>query len=387
MDLNHLYEAVNAAVEHREPELLRVSHDIHEHPELGNREFHAVDTLLGVLDAVAGVRIQRGAGGLETAFRAEAGDGEFVITLCAEYDALPGVGHACGHNIIAAASLGAFLALVPLIQDLDATVRLLGTPAEETTGGKIDLLAAGQFEGSHVAMMIHPGDRDSVGMRPFACAGYRITFHGISAHASAMPYQGVNALDAMTVALTAIGLNRQQLAPFQQIHGAVISGGDAPNVIPNLTVGEFMVRANTVESLEKVDGVLRRCLEAGSIASGARLEIEEIGEPFLSLCPDEDLESVFGAHAAARGRTLEAAGDPAGSTDMGNVSQRFPSIHPMLGLGPDCPPIHSPAFAGIAAAAAGDRAVIDGARALALTALDCAVVPERRARLLAGERE
>lgn len=387
MDLNHLHEAVTAAVRQREPELLRVSHDIHEHPELGNREFHAVDTLLGVLDEAAGVRVQRGVGGLETAFRAEAGDGEFVITLCAEYDALPGVGHACGHNIIASASLGAFLALLPLAGELDATVRLLGTPAEETTGGKIDLLAAGQFDGSHVAMMIHPGDRDCVGMRPFACAGYRVSFHGIAAHASVMPYLGVNALDAMTVALTAIGLNRQQLAPFQQIHGAVISGGDAPNVIPNLAVGEFMVRADTVESLGEVDAVLRRCLEAGSIASGARHEIEEIGEPFLGLRPDEDLEAVFGAHAVAHGRTLEPAGEPAGSTDMGNVSQRFPSLHPMLGLGPDCPPIHSPEFADFAAAAAGDRAVIDGARALALTAVDCAAVPERRARLLAGERE
>lgn len=387
MDLNQLHEAVVAAVRQREPELLRVSHDIHEHPELGNREFHAVDTLLGVLDEVPGVRVQRGVGGLETAFRAEAGDGEFGITLCAEYDALPGVGHACGHNIIASASLGAFLALVPLVDELEATVRLLGTPAEETTGGKIDLLEAGQFDGSHVAMMIHPGDRDRVGMRPFACAGYRVSFHGVSAHASAMPHLGVNALDAMTIALTAIGLNRQQLAPFQQIHGAVISGGDASNVIPNLAVGEFMVRADTVESLEKVEAVLRRCLEAGSIASGTRMEIEEIGKPFLSLRPDDDLEAVFGGHAVAHGRPLEPAGEPAGSTDMGNVSQHFPSIHPSLGLGPDCPPIHSPEFARFAADAAGDRAVIDGARALALTAMDCAAVPERRARLLAGERE
>ena len=387
MDLDQLHEAVVTAVQRLEPELLRVSHDIHEHPELGNREFHAVETLLGVLDAVAGARVRRGVGGLETAFRAEAGDGEFVITLCAEYDALPGVGHACGHNIIAAASLGAFLALAPLAGELDATVRLLGTPAEETTGGKIDLLAQGEFDGTHVAMMIHPGDRDSAGMRPFACAGYRVTFHGVAAHASAMPHRGVNALDAMTVALTAIGLNRQQLAPFQQIHGAVISGGDAPNVIPNRAVGEFMVRADTAESLAEVDAVLRRCLEAGSIASGARHEIEAIGEPFLSLRPDEDLETVFGTHCLAHGRPLEPPGKPAGSTDMGNVSQYFPAIHPMLGLGPGCPPIHSPEFADFAAAPTGDRAVLDGARALALTAVDCAAVPGRRARLLTGERE
>lgn len=381
-----LSEAIAAAIMLRGPELLALSHDIHANPELGHQEHRASAAVAALASSVPGVSVHRGVGQLETALRAEAGTGELVITVCAEYDALPGVGHACGHNVIATAATGAFLALAPLADELGATIRLLGTPAEETTGGKINLLDAGEFDGTHVAMMIHPGDEDVVGMRPYACSGYRVEFHGQSAHASAMPHLGVNALDAMTLALTAIGLNRQQLAPLQQMHGAVLSGGDAPNVIPDLAVGEFMVRADTAESLAAVDAVLMRCLEAGALATGTRLVIEPIGESFLSILPDTDLEAVFGSHSEQIGRPLAPAGLPAGSTDMGNVSQRFPTIHPMIGLGPDCPPIHSPEFAAFAGGTAGDKAALDGALCLALTALDCAVVPERRARLLEGLR-
>ncbi|MCQ9385525.1 amidohydrolase [Brevibacterium sp. 50QC2O2] len=365
--------AARATITGIEPALVTLSHTIHADPEPGSQEFHALAHLAEFARGIPGTQVTTGIGGLETALLATAGTGDFGITICAEYDALPGVGHACGHNIIAAAAAGAFAALAPLADELHATVRLLGTPAEETTGGKIDLLDAGAFAGTSVAMMIHPADHDSTGMRPYACAGYTVRFHGRAAHASMAPQKGVNALDALTVALTAIGLNRQQLAADQQIHYAVHSGGSASNVIPALAEAEFMVRGGTQDSLAAVDKVLQRCLRAGALAAGATVEIEEIGKPYLDIVPDPQLEAIFAAHSAELGRPLPGPSPLAGSTDMGNVSHRFRAIHPMLGLGEGCPPMHSPEFARFAVSEAGDRAVRDGALCMALTGIDAAL--------------
>jgi amidohydrolase len=363
-------------------DLLELSHRLHRHPELGLQEVKAARWVAEAARAAAGARVQVGLGSLPTAVRAEAGHGDLVLTLCAEYDALPSIGHACGHNVIAAAALGAFHALAPLADQLGVTVRLLGTPAEETVGGKITLLEQGDFDGTHAAMMIHPGDYDEAAMRPYACTGFLARYEGVSAHASARPWEAANAQDALVVAMTALGLARQQLRPHQQIHGYTRGAGDSPNVVPGWAEAEFMVRGDSMESLDQVTAVLRRCLNAGAVASGTELVLEQVGATYASLRSDEAVADLFGVNAAALGRNMRPAGAMGGSTDMGNVSQRFPSIHPMLALGDPCPPMHSPEFAAAAASPAGDRAVWDGSLAMANTCIDLALDPHQRARLL-----
>ncbi|MEO6309150.1 MAG: amidohydrolase, partial [Leifsonia sp.] len=310
--------------------VLSFSHTLAQHPELGFQEHRAVQWLADELTKIPETRIEVGLGALPTALKAEVGTGELVLTLCAEYDALPGIGHACGHNVIAAAALGAFAALAPLVSQLGITLRLLGTPAEENGGGKVIMLEQGDFDGTHAAMMIHPGDVDEFEMLPYACAAYKVAFHGRSAHASAQPWDGVNALDAMTVALTAIGLARQQLEPGQQIHGYVDRAGSASNVIPDLATGQWMVRAIDVDSLDRATTVLRRCLEAGALAAGARLELEKDGPTYAEFRTDQAMADFFTQNSAALGRPLGPASRRGGSTDMANVSHFFPTIHPMI---------------------------------------------------------
>ena len=358
------------------------SHKLHQNPETGFQEHRAVQWLADELNAIPGSRVEVGLGNLPTALKAEAGTGDLVLTICAEYDALPGIGHACGHNIIASAALGAFAALAPMADRLGITVRILGTPAEENGGGKVLMLEQGDFDGTHAAMMIHPGDVDEIEMLPYACVGYKVSFHGRSAHASAQPWAGVNALDALTVAMTAIGLARQQLEPGQQIHGFVDGAGVAANVIPELATGQWMVRARDAEALARATGVLNRCLEAGALAAGARLEILQDGPVYAELRTDGPLAEIFGLNSAELGRPMSPASRRGGSTDMGNVSHCFPSIHPMISLGADCPSIHHEAFAGASASPAGDKAIWDGALAMAWSCIDLAMPGENRDRLL-----
>ncbi|WP_411722353.1 M20 family metallopeptidase [Mycetocola sp.] len=375
---------IQAEIESHRDRLLAFSHRLHENPETAHREVKASSWLADELRAVTGARVEHGLGNLATAVRGEIGTGDFVVTVCAEYDALPGVGHACGHNIIATAALGAFVALAPLVDELGLTVRLLGTPAEEAGGGKIDLLRKGQFDGSHAVLMVHPGPEDRAKMATKACAGYRVDYEGASAHASVQPWLGVNALDAMTIALTSIGLARQQLKPGQQIHGMISEGGDAPNIIPGTTSGLWMIRADSIDDLKDVHSKLTRCFEAGALATGATLSITRSEHPYSAMTSDAELNQRYFDNAAALGRDIVFSdGSIGGSTDMANVSNYFPSIHPTIGVGADAPPMHSAAFAETAASAAGDAAAIDAAVALALTAADAATDPVLRSRLIA----
>jgi amidohydrolase len=362
--------------------VLAFSHKLHDNPETGWEEVKAATWLVEELRTVPNARVNHGLGELPTAVRAEVGTGALVLTLCAEYDALPGVGHACGHNIIASSALGAFTSLAPLVDELDLTVRLLGTPAEENGGGKIIMLEQGDFDGTHAAMMVHPGNVDESEMHPFACSGFSVSYEGRAAHASASPHEGINALDALTVALTAIGLARQQLEPGQQIHGSVDGAGTAPNIIPEKATGKWMVRAYDVLSLQRVTAVLERCLRAGAVATGATLHIEQIGRSYADMRNDAAMADLFTANAARLGRSMSRSDKRGGSTDMANVSQVYPSIHPMIGLGEGCPPIHNAAFAHFAASPAGDLAVRDGALSLAFTCIDLANDPQHRSRLL-----
>ncbi|WP_431813626.1 M20 family metallopeptidase [Kocuria sp. cx-455] len=375
-------------VEHldeRREQLLDFSHRLHRNPELGWEEVKASGWLAEESASGRGARVQQGLGALPTAVRAEAGTGELVVTVCAEYDALPGVGHACGHNVIAAAGLGAFLALAEIAEEIGVTVRLLGTPAEENGGGKIVMLEQGEFEGTHLAMMVHPMNQERSNMLPMACAGYTAAYTGRSAHASAMPWDGINALDAMVIANTAIGLARQQLEPDQQVHAMLTGAGDAPNVIPGNSSGMFMTRAHTLASLERVDETLRRCLEAGALATGCSLDLQQVGRSYSHMESDTGLEALWTENLRSRGREPLPADTRGGSTDMANVSLRFPTIHPTIQICADVP-VHNEAFAAHAGGPDGDRAVLDGAYGLAATAVDAATTPAVRARLLAGQR-
>ena len=377
-------EAARERVEQARDELVALSRRIHANPELGFQEERACAWLCELLDG-AGLQVERGVGDLPTAFAARAGSGPLHVVVCAEYDALPGVGHACGHNVIAAMAAGAGLALARVADDAGLRVTVLGTPAEEGGGGKILLLQQGAFEGAHAAMMVHPSPFEQAEMPIIAVDHMQVAYTGKEAHASAYPFLGVNAADALVVAQTAIGLLRQHLRPTDRVHGIVDRGGDAANVVPAHTTGTWMVRAATIAELEEVRAKVARCFEAGALATGATLELKRDPNPYSEMRHDHDLSALYRRNAEALGRSfLERSGRGPGSTDMGNVSLALPSIHPTIGI--DALPAvnHQPEFTAKCATPAADQAVFDGAVAMAWTAIDAATDPALRLRLLAG---
>jgi amidohydrolase len=367
---------VSTIVESAAADLLDLSHRIHAHPELAFNEHRAATWIGEMLDA-GGLTVDVGAWGLETAVDARVGAGPVTVVVCAEYDALPAMGHACGHNIIAAAAVGAGLALVPMADELGLTVRVLGTPAEEGGGGKILMLERGAFAGAHAAMMIHPGPKDLPRMPTLATTMLDVTYTGTAAHAGAFPERGVNAADAMTIAQVSLGLLRQHLHRHDRVHGIVTHAGTSPNVVPDRATATYQLRARDVEALENLEPRVRACFEAGATGSGTRLDVQRSMPVYADFRDDPGLMASFAAHARRLGRAMPdeltgAATHAAGSTDMANVSHQVAAIHPMLGIEslPAVP--HQADFAAAAVAPAGDRAVIDGAIALAWTALDLA---------------
>lgn len=354
--------------------LLTVSHSIHAHPELAFNEHHAHKLLTDTMSD-AGLNVRRGAYDLQTAF--EAGFGAATgpqIALLAEYDALPGIGHACGHNLIATAALGAALALHDIAGKLPGKIRLLGTPAEENGGGKELMARNGAFRNTDAAMMIHPAGINLSTMPSLAWSEVKISYHGVSSHASAMPERGVNALDALITAYNAIAMLRQHIRPTERIHGIVTKGGHAPNIVPELAAGHFYVRAKDMADLNALRPRVIACFEAGARATGASLNIEWSDVDYLDLNTNWPLAARFQTNAETFGREFmpldRLPASMKGSTDMGNVSHRVPSIHPMLACAPAHVSIHNPEFTRYAASADGDQAAIDGAKALAMTALD-----------------
>jgi amidohydrolase len=376
MRAENLKEKLGEAVSSMSAELTRLSHEIHDRPELAFAEEFAASQVAGMARR-NGFDVEVGGYGLATSVDARLGDGALGIGLLAEFDALPGLGHACGHNIIAAASVGAALALAPHAADLGLHLRLLGTPAEEGGGGKIRMLEAGAFDGLNAAMMVHPGPIDLPYMPTLSTTRLGVTFHGTAAHASAFPERGTNAADAAIISHVAVGLLRQQMPPETRIHGITVEAGQAPNVIPDRAVLDYMVRANDRATLEALEMRLRACFEAGATASGASLEVVRAMPIYESLAPNETLTRAFVDNAERLGRQFRDVDDrvrrAAGSTDMGNVSQVMPSIHPMIGLGRDAGVIHSPGFAEASASESADRAVLDAAIALAWTVADLAL--------------
>ena len=364
--------------------LLGVSHDIFEHPELCFEEHHAHDVLVAALRG-SGIDTTAGAFGLDTAFVAEVGEQGPTVGIICEYDALPGIGHACGHNVIAAAGLGAGLALASLANELGGRVRILGTPAEEGGGGKEFMLRAGAFDGLDAAMMIHPADRDLPTMAAIAVEQLHVTYHGEASHAAAAPELGRNALDAAVLGYVNVAALRQHIGPRERVHGIFTDAGEKANVVPHRAAAHWFVRSQDLESLEHLKRRVLDCLAAGATAAGCTMDVDWVDPPYADMVDDEWLLERWMENSAALGRPgedPELDGPVIGSTDMGNVSHRVPSIHPMVAVAPRGVAIHTPEFAVHAGGAAGDRAVLDGAKALAATAIDCwtAAAPSPRAR-------
>ncbi len=377
--------SVEDAVNRRRDDLVELSHSIHAEPELAFNE-HRSCAKTQALVAEYGFEITAAPGGLDTAFRADYGSGPLVIGICAEYDALPGIGHACGHNIIAASAVGTALALAEVADELGLTVALLGTPAEEAGGGKVLLLNAGTFDDIAATVMLHPGPLDIARARSLALSQVVVGYLGREAHAAVAPYLGLNAADAITVAQVAIGLLRQQLAPGQMVHGIVTNGGQATNIIPGSADMQYTMRANDAASLRELEGRIADCFLAGAVATGCDYQVEESEPPYDELNPDKWLADTFRAEMVRLGRNpvaeeMEAA-LPLGSTDMGNVTQVMPGIHPIVGIDAQGASVHQPAFATAAAGPSADKAVVEGAIMLARTVVRLAETPAERDRVL-----
>lgn len=377
-DSNSYKSIVRERINELAPLLIEVSHEIHANPELGYEEYRAAALLTGVLEE-HGLDVKRGTANLETAFTATTGDGSPHFVVCAEYDALPGMGHACGHNIIASAALGAGIALHKVTSDLGFRLSVVGTPAEEGGAGKAILAEAGTFHGVDAAMMVHPAPIDITEPPTLAVAQYRITYRGKTSHASAAPELGINALDAMHIAYTAISCLRQQTAPTDRIHGVINSGGDAPNVIPDSSSATYYVRSKSASELKILMKRVEACFEAGAVASGCELEVDTDPNIYHEVIHNMVIADTYRTNLKALGRVplRRELVDPkhAGSTDMGNLSYLMPSIHPMIGINSLPAVNHQPEFAEYCVSDSGDRAVLDGATALAWTALDLALDP------------
>ena len=357
-----------------EPELQAISRWMYENPETAYQEVASSARLVATLRE-NGFDVTHPAHGLETAFEANVGTSGPRVVICAEYDALPDVGHACGHNIIATSSLGAGIALGGLADELGIRLTVLGTPAEEGGGGKIDLINAGAFQDAAAAMMIHPSPRNLVDPNVLAAQGLEVTFRGRESHAAFAPHMGVNALDAFVNAYNAISTLRQQFEPDDRVHGVIDEGGGAPNVIPALTRSRWIVRSSTAERFEALRAKILDCFESAALATGCQVEIEYEGEPYIDLINNPVMTALFSANSVALGREMptraEVPPEGAGSTDMGNVSHVVPSIHPSISVETDSVN-HQPGFAAATITPSGERAIRDGALAMAHTIIDMA---------------
>lgn len=378
---------VEEAVVRRGNDLIELSHAIHAEPELAFEEFRSC-AKTQTLVAERGFEVTHAAGGLDTAFRAEFGSGDLVIGVCAEYDALPEIGHACGHNVIAASAVGTALALAEVADDLGLTVVLLGTPAEEAGGGKVLMLEAGVFDDVAATVMLHPGPLDIARARSLALSQVAVTYTGRESHAAVAPFLGLNAADAITVAQVAIGLLRQQMAPGHMTHGIVTNGGQATNVIPGHAAMAYTMRANDAASLHELEARMSDCFLAGAIATGCEYRVEPTEPAYLELTPDRWLAEVFRDEMVRVGRSpvgadVEAA-FPLGSTDMGNVTHVMPGIHPIVGIDAGGASVHQPGFTAAAAGPSADDAVVRGAVMLARTVVRLAETGAERDRVLAA---
>lgn len=370
-----LKEEVNKQVDNQRQELVELSLKIHSNPELGFREERASNWLVAYLTKNS-FRVERGIGGLTTAFKAVYGNGKPVIALIAEYDALPEIGHGCGHNIIAASAVGAAVASKLVVDKCGGTIAVFGTPAEELFGGKVLMLKAGVFDGVDAAMMVHPGLFNTIATEALACISLDIEFFGKAAHAAACPEEGINALDAMILAFNAVNSLRQHIKSNARVHGIITRGGEAANVVPAYSAATFLVRAADNAYLDELKQKVLNCFKGASLATGARLEYRWSDIVYAPMKNNMALGQIFAQNLASLGRKVEPLEPHFGSTDMANVSQVIPTIHPFIAIASPDVLLHSVDFAQAAASEAGHKGMLDAAKALAMTVVDLLTDPK-----------
>jgi amidohydrolase len=363
---------VCAAIDDRRDLLVGVSHELHANPELAFDEHHAHQVLTDALEA-EGISVERGAYGLPTAFVARKGTGTPTVAILCEYDALPQIGHACGHNIIASAGLGAGLALAEVVEEAGGSVVVMGTPAEEGGGGKVIMIDAGAFDGIDAAMMVHPGGLDIAAMTTIAVHPCTVEYFGDASHASAAPEKGRNALDGAILGYNAVAALRQHIASDERIHGIISHGGDKPNIVPKYAAADWLVRSPDLASLAILKDRFTKVLQGAADAALCEMSITWNDTPYSDMIDSHTMIGAYAANASTLGRTApipDGHNSIMGSTDMGNVSYEVPSIHPMIKVAPDEVAIHTPEFERYAGESSGDEGVIDGAKMMAMTAID-----------------
>jgi amidohydrolase len=370
-DLKELQTRVIEIIDGVASDLVAASHHIHAHPELNFEEVIAAETLARVGNQHQ-LPVEKGAFSLDTALQSRVGSGP-VVCIMSEYDALPVIGHGCGHNVIGTAGLGAAIALSQVAADAGGSLLYLGTPAEEGGGGKIEMARNGALDGVDIAMMVHPADADLTTIDAIALQQLSVHYEGKEAHAAAAPEQGRNALDAAVLGYMAVAALRQHIRPTERVHGIFTKGGDKPNIVPREAEMLWYVRSDTTASLTELKSRVTHALESGALATGCTCTKTWIGNAYAQMLDNSQLGSVYARHSAQLGRHMQvpsAAHRVVGSTDMGNVSHLVPSIHPMIKTAPSGTAIHTSEFATYAVSGEADRAIIDGAKAMALTALE-----------------
>jgi len=369
VNIQKMKSTITKSVDAQGNKLIALSKKIHDNPETGFHEVKASKWLCEYLET-NGFRAERGICRLPTAFRASYGKGKPVIALMAEYDALPEIGHACGHNIICTAAVGAAVAAREAVDRYGGSMAVIGTPAEEMFDGKAIMVERGAFKDIDIAMIVHPSSHNLSSARALACVTLEIEFFGKAAHAAARPEEGINALDALIISFNGVNSLRQHIRERARIHGIITRGGDAPNVVPDHTAATFLVRAVDDAYLEELKGRVLKCFRAGALATGARLKYAW-KEYYAPLVVNTTLAGVMAANMRAVGRDPEPIPDKAsGSSDVGNVSLVVPAIHPEVAIVPRDISLHTTEFRTAAGSEAGNRGLLDGAKALAMTAAD-----------------
>jgi amidohydrolase len=382
VDIAELKASVIAKVEAQRRELRNLSLKIHSNPELGFKEVKAAAWLTQYLEK-NGFSVEGGVCELPTAFRGSYGKGKPAIALVAEYDALPHLGHACGHNLIAGSSVGAAVAAKAAIDRLGGSLQVIGTPAEELYGGKVIMVERGAFDSVDLAMMVHPGSHNAAVTPALACIALEVEFFGRAAHAAGHPEAGINALEAMLLSFTAINSLRQHIKDKARIHGIITDGGDAANVVPAHSAGNFLVRAEDDAYLDELKEKVLDCFVGGATATGARLEYRWGATRYAPMRNNMTLAKLFKQNMQSLGRRIPLS-DPDrsfGSTDMGNVSQVVPGIHPGVAIVSPGVVNHSPEFALAACSDAGIEGMLDAAKAMAMTIVDLTASPETMTRM------
>jgi len=382
LDTEKLKASVVGEVDAHRSQLGELSLKIHSNPELGFHEVKAAAWLTEYLEE-NGFSVEQGVCGLPTAFRASYGQGEPVIAILAEYDALPELGHACGHNLIATSAVGAGVASRLAVDRFGGSILVIGTPAEELYGGKIIMADRGAFDGVDMAMMVHPGVINVAGTQSLACQTLDVEFFGKAAHAAARPEEGINALEAMVQSFAAVNSLRQHIKDKARIHGIITDGGEAANIVPAHSAGNFIVRAEEGGYLEELKKRVINCFIGAATATGARLEYKWGEVRYEPMRNNLTLARLFRRNMQSLGRKVHLLdpGGSFGSSDMGNVSQLVPGIHPFVAIATAEILIHSPQFALAAASEVGIQGLADAAKAMAMTVVDLVANPEMVARV------